>query len=415
MRKLLSALALSALAANPALARTETTLYRGSEVVAAEVLVTVDEAMQPAELADIVAREGLELARVRLDNGLAVEAQEYLTHGAALRPTRFAVVKLDPALDSIDSAIARLEGYPGVLSAGPNHLRWTTFTPNDPRYSSQWGLPKIGAPAAWDITMGTSNILVAIVDTGLDYNHPDFNKSLYRADLGRDTVNDDFDPFDDHGHGTHVGGTVAEWTNNGVGAAGVAPGVSLMGVKVLAKNGSGTDETVAAGIDWAREKGAHVINMSLGGSEPSAPMSNAVQAAYDAGVFLACATGNDNGKIGYPAADPGCTAVGATNSSNGRAYFSNYGPQIDIAAPGTQILSMYKGSYASLDGTSMATPHVAGVAALVFSVSATGTSGVAVRNTLTSTAQDLGTAGWDQFFGHGLVRADRAVAAAAGN
>lgn len=414
MKNLLVALTVMALAVGSAMAGTlKTTLYHGVKVVKGEVLVLFDESLQPGDLQDMATQEGLTLTRVRLDNGVAVSGAQWVASADATRPTRVVVMSFDPATRTLDDVIARLQAQPGIVAAEPNHIAQAYWTPNDPLYNQQYGLTKVGCPVAWDTQRGQTSVIVSITDTGVDTTHPDFN-THYRADLGYDFINNDNDPYDDHGHGTHVSGTVAEATDNSIGGAGIAPGVSIMATKVLDASGSGSYEAVAAGIDWSRTHGANIINMSLGGSSSNATLEAAVNAARDAGVFIAAASGNNGGAIGYPAKYDACVAVGATDSNNQRASFSNYGAELDIAAPGVGVLSMVGAGnhgYQSWDGTSMATPHVAGAAALVFSKATTGTTGAAVRTILQNTAQDLGAAGWDQFFGWGLVRADRALAA----
>ena len=419
MKKLHWVVTLAVLAASTVLAAPNTALFRGSEVVADEVLVTLDARVHPADIVDVAASEGLEVARVRLDNGLAVSQQELVSRAAVIRPMRMAVLRFDPAKESMDSVIARLRQNPDIESVGPNVVVHATFAPNDPRYASQWALSKIGSPSAWDITKGNPNVIVAVVDTGVNYNHED-NNVHYRQDLGKDFINNDNDPLDDNGHGTWCAGAIGAATNNAKGIAGVAPDVSIVAVKVLNAQGSGSFDQVAAGIDHAHNVAhANVISMSLGATadactDPNDPgacdsTKAAVDSAWADNVFVACASGNDGAAVGVPALWDSCTAVGATTNTNSRAGFSNYGPQLDLVAPGSNTIGMYGSGYSILSGTSMATPHVAGVAALVFSQSATGTTGTAVRQQLYNTAQDLGAAGWDQFYGHGLVRADLAL------
>jgi thermitase len=260
------------------------------------------------------------------------------------------------------------EGAPGVAWVQPNYVYRAAYTPTDPRYPQQWGLPKIGAPAAWDVTRGRSTVLVAVVDTGVDYTHPDLASRVDTAN-DYDFINSDTDAMDDNGHGTHVSGIIAAVMDNGIGGVGVAPECRVLPVKVLDSEGSGDTFQVAAGIRYAADSGAKVINMSLAGSsDPS--MSSAVAYAQEKGCVVVAAAGNDgsSGGAGYPARYPDVVGVGALDSSNNRAYFSNYGTGVDIAAPGVNILStILGGSYGNMSGTSMAAPFVSGVAALVLS------------------------------------------------
>ena len=211
---------------------------------------------------------------------------------------------------------------------------------------------------------------------------------------------------DDNGHGTHVAGTIAA-VDNTVGVVGVAPQASLLAAKVLNRQGSGYLSDVIAGIDYCVQNGAKVVSMSLGSSSDVQALHNAVDAAYADGVLLVAAAGNDyGGAVSYPAAYDSVVAVSATDSNNNLASFSNVGPEVELAAPGVSILSTYKdGGYATLSGTSMATPHVSGVAALAIQANPL-MSNVEVRALLQNTADDLGAVGKDNLFGYGLVDAE---------
>lgn len=257
-----------------------------------------------------------------------------------------------------------------VEFAEPDHVAVAYYVPNDPHYSKQWALPKIQAPEAWDLTKGSSTIRIAILDTGIDQDHEDLGaKIVANANFTTSRTVDDR-----HGHGTHVAGIAAAITDNGKGIAGVGFHSVLMNGKVLGDNGSGQYSWVANGIIWATDNGAHVINMSLGGSSSSSTLESAVKYAYDKGVVLVAAAGNDNtSSPTYPAYYPECIAVAATDQNDAKASFSNYGSWVDIAAPGVSIYSTLPNhpnrigvrNYGSLSGTSMAAPHVAGVVALM--------------------------------------------------
>ncbi len=245
---------------------------------------------------------------------------------------------------------------------------------------------------------------------------------------GWDFVNQDAHPNDDNGHGTHVSGTIAQTTNNGVGVAGVAFETTIMPVKVLNSAGSGTYQWIADGIYYAVDNGADIISMSLGGSSPSSTLEAAVAYAYNNGVVVVAASGNDNGAVGYPAAyDAYVIAVGATQYDEARAPYSNYGSSLDIVAPGGNtgvdqngdgfadgVLQNTFGDtpvdwgFWFYQGTSMATPHVSGVAALLLARDSTLTPDE-VRDILQSTADDLGVAGRDNTFGNGLVNTEAAL------
>jgi thermitase len=276
-----------------------------------------------------------------------------------------------PQDNTIAGMIELFQHTPGVAYAEPNYFVYALETrPDDGRFGDQWALGAIEAPAAWDITTGTNDILIAIIDTGIDYTHPDLDGGRYVVD-GYDFVNEDDDPMDDEGHGTHVTGIATADTNNGQGIAGLAWNSRFMGVKVLDAEGVGTDFDVADGIMYAADHGAHVANLSLGSPFHSHTLEDAMQYAYtegrdQKGMVMACAVGNSYGSgVSYPAAYDQCLGVAATDRSDERAIFSSYGPEVDVAAPGVDILSTTGGDYESWGGTSMATPHVTGLAALI--------------------------------------------------
>lgn len=337
----------------------------------------------------------------------------------------------------------RLNAVRDVAWAEPNRFREASVVPNDPQFGSQWGLTRINCPDAWDRTTGAPSIVVAVVDTGTDLNHPELapvlvpGQDLVDFPAGSvprpgwvfegDFTGADATPQDEVGHGTHVTGTVCCASNNAAGVAGVAWNVRVMPVRVLARiretatgrvSGSGSASNIAAGIRWAVDHGARVINMSLGGYGDAIVEREAVAYAISHGVVVVAAMANDNTATpSFPAAYPGVIAVGATDSADHRAVFSNFGPHISVAAPGVGIQSTYwDDTYASLSGTSMASPHVAGVAALVLSV-APALTGAQVGNIIRSTAKPLRDAPADPVpndrYGSGLVQAAAAVAAAA--
>jgi len=303
-----------------------------------------------------------------------------------------------------------LQGIDGVRHAEPDSVVRAALAPNDPNYSSQWNLPRIGAPAAWDITMGSSSVTIAIVDTGVQLTHPDLAGRLDTTN-DYDFVNDDSVAEDDQGHGTHCAGIAAASTNNANQVAGVAGECTILPVKVLASDGQGLDSDVADGIKWAADKGADVISLSLESDYYSVVIDDAVQYAVAKDCVVVAASGNDGLSTGvsYPARLPNVLAVGATVSTGERWTSSNYGVGLDLSAPGALILSTTTGGgVGMMSGTSMAAPHVAGVAALVRSQNPTWTRSQ-VEQRVTSTALDLGSPGFDAEYGYGLVRADAAV------
>jgi serine protease len=318
---------------------------------------------------------------------------------------------------------------PNVEYAELNHVRYAFGVPNDPYYSFQWHFDNaayggIDLARAWDLSTG-SGVVVAVVDTGIRRGS-DLMGTAFVA--GHDFINNDEDPTDDNGHGTHVAGTIAQSTNNSIGVAGVAYGCTLMAVKVLNASGSGSDVTVADGVRWAADHGAKVINMSLGADAPSTTMEQAVNYAAGKGVTIVCASGNSaSSAVSYPAAYPACIAVGATTYSEAVAWYSNGGSALDLTAPGGNNYADENGdtyadgvlqqtfdpatgawSYYFYEGTSMATPHVSGVAALLIA-QGTYTTPAAIQNRLQSTAEDKGATGWDSRYGWGIVNAYAAL------
>jgi thermitase len=324
-----------------------------------------------------------------------------------------------PQETTIAEVIELYEHIPGVAYAEPNYFVYALEThPDDGRYGDQWALGAIRAPAAWDITTGTNDIVMAIIDTGIDYTHPDLDVGRYVG--GRDFVNQDDDPMDDEGHGTHVTGIATADTNNGQGIAGLAWNSRFMAVKVLDAEGVGTDFDVADGIMYAADQGAHVANLSLGSPFHSHTLENAMQYAYTdgrdgKGMVMACAVGNSYGSgVSYPAAyDQYCLGVAATDHSDERAAFSNYGPEVDVAAPGVDILSTAGGDYEFWSGTSMATPYVTGLAGLILAQDPE-LSVDQVFAAIRDSADDVNAEthpGEDVYLGTGRINARRALGA----
>lgn len=310
--------------------------------------------------------------------------------------------------EQADGIIAELNQSPDFLYAEPNHLLAAQeVIPNDPAWGLQYNMVAIRAPHGWASSTGSSAVTIAIVDSGVDMTHPDlFGKIV----AGHDFVNDDDNPVDDYGHGTHVAGLAAAFGNNGIGIAGTSWGARIMPVKVLNNIGFGSYADAAAGIIWAADQGARVINLSLGGSAPSSVLEDAVNYAAARGVLLVGAAGNNGSpSVLYPAAYPAVIAVSATNSANQRAIFSNYGPQIELAAPGAGIYSLHTGGgYMTRNGTSMAAPQVSGLAAILLGLPGNA-SASAVRSQMQASALDLGPAGWDSEYGFGLIQMDAAI------
>ncbi|MCJ7789365.1 MAG: S8 family serine peptidase [Candidatus Atribacteria bacterium] len=286
----------------------------------------------------------------------------------------------------------------------------------DDELENSWGVKHIGAGFVHDDGNKGAGIKVAIIDTGIDYNHPDLDAN-YKD--GYDFVNSDDDPMDDEGHGTHVAGIIAAEDNN-IGVVGVAPAAELYAIKVLDDTGSGYVSDVILAIQWATDPNGNgyaedrldIINMSLGAKKGNIFLKWACNLAYNDGLLLVAAAGNEyGGAVIYPAAYDSVIAVSATNSSDGLASFSSVGLEVELAAPGVNINSTLPGNEYSGEtwsGTSMASPHVAGTAALVWAANP-GWSNEEVRIQLRDTADDLGATGWDSKYGYGLVDADEAA------
>jgi len=287
---------------------------------------------------------------------------------------------------------------------------------DDPYRSQQWDLGKMNVPAASAKSTG-SGVTVAVIDTGVDASHPDLaGQVLPGIDIvAGGTTGVATDP---NGHGTHVAGTIAALTGNGVGVASVAPGVKILPVRVLNANGSGYMSDAATGIVWAADHGANVINMSLGSSAQVSAVTNAIAYARSKGVTVVAAAGNSRtsgSPTSYPAADAGVIAVAATDSADTVAYYSNQGSYVDVAAPGSSITNTYPvamGSYVVMSGTSMASPHVAAEAALLKAYNKSLTPDQ-IEKAIESTTVDLGTAGKDTDYGYGRIDAAAALAAVA--
>jgi serine protease len=337
-----------------------------------------------AEPADGVDEVGGEIVVDLLDGATPADVEAVSAeYGVALRPSsrwstahdKLEVADVDPSDER--RLLDALRADPRVEDAEPMALYRASFVPDDPLYASQWHLARVGATSAWDYACG-AGVTVAVIDTGVAcFDRGPFSRGSdlagTRCDPGYNFVDESARPSDDNGHGTHVAGTIAQTTSNGVGAAGLAFCATLLPVKVLTRQGFGTVAAVAEGIRWAADEGAQVINLSLGGPLRSRILQKAVEHALDKGVVVVAAAGNSGGAVGYPAAYPGVIAVAATDESDALAPFSSRGAELALAAPGVHVTqqTVCNGGrdrcelFATLNGTSMAAPHVAGVAAMI--------------------------------------------------
>jgi len=284
-------------------------------------------------------------------------------------PSTF-VLKVPPGKEELLAKV--FSSLPIVDYAEPNYEVEAFFVPNDPYFSQQWGLTKASFPQAWDKTTGSTNVKIAILDTGIDNNHQDLSSKVENwVNFTSSRTSDDL-----YGHGTHVAGIAAGVTNNGLGIAGGGFDSRLLSVKVLNDNGSGYYSWIANGLVWAVDNGAKVVNLSLGGSSPSQTLEEAVNYAWNKGVVLVCAAGNSGtSSPSYPAYYSNCIATAGTDVDDQKASWSNYGDWVDVAAPGLNIFSTLPNhrvkmtstrNYGSASGTSMATPFVAGLAGLIY-------------------------------------------------
>ncbi|WP_300524800.1 S8 family peptidase [Aminiphilus sp.] len=376
------------------------------DYVPGDVLVLLRETPSASAQADGVSFEAA-LASQASAFAQSIGARAVQTYPSLAATTGKSIVLLRSDTKSTEELLAMLEDNDSVLGASPNYVVHASAVPDDPRYGELWGMERIGAPQAWDATTGSDAIYVAVIDSGIKYDHVDLAANMGRdmdGFYGRNCVTgawDPNDPLDDQGHGTHVAGSIGAVGNNGVGVAGVNWNVKLLAVKVLNDQGRGSGADIIAGFDYVlgqknRGRNIRVANMSLGGwwtpvADPySDPYGAALNALCNAGILVVVAAGNEYQDIdnpGGPGSDPdnpdddyrglrpypACfpfsrmITVAAIDSSGAKANFSNYSPNyVHLAAPGVNILSTtFDGGYASWNGTSMATPYVAGAAALL--------------------------------------------------
>lgn len=329
-----------------------------------------------------------------------------------------------PALDvriirvpaqAAEKLLLALQRHQDVEYAEPDFVATAIGTANDPYFTtgSQWYLSKIQAPQAWDSSTGASDGIVAIIDTGVLSSHPDLGGKVLP---GYDFVNNDANATDDNGHGTAAAGLSSASSNNGLGMASIAWANPILPVKVLGADGSGTYSGIAKGITWAADRGARVINLSLGGTSSSRALQDAVNYAWNRKSVIIAAAGNNGNNIAfYPAACLNVVAVSATTSTDARPSWSNYGSYVDVSAPGANILTLQGTStYAYWNGTSFSSPITSGVVALMAAANPA-LSNASLVELLLKNSDDIGATGYDLYFGHGRVNASRAVTAALGS
>jgi len=330
-----------------------------------------------------------------------------------------------------------LSRNPDVLSAGPNYIARIAVTPNDPLFRYQYALSNtgqdIGAPgspsgkskadikatASWEETKGAADTVIAIIDSGVDFDHPDLKNKI--VSRGHDFVNDDEEATDDNGHGTFVAGVAAADTNNDEGIAGVAWNCRILPVKVVDAEGYAGYDDLIDGILWAADNGADIINLSLGGPDSDDSLRDALRYANEKGVVIAAAAGNDGTSVFYPAAyDAYCLAVAATDYNDLRPDWSCFGPQVDVAAPGESVLGTFPTymvdlteylPYAWGDGTSASAPHVAGLAALIKGLKPWLTANQ-IMDVIRFSSDDVNSgdySGKDDYIGYGRINMEKAL------
>ncbi|WP_347862260.1 S8 family peptidase [Salimicrobium sp. PL1-032A] len=304
---------------------------------------------------------------------------------------------------NVDAVLKALNRNPNVEYAERNYTFQATATPNDPLYSNQYGPQNTSTPEAWGVTTGSGSQEIAVIDSGVNYDHPDLDDKTI---LGYDFAQNDSNPDDRNGHGTHVAGTAAAETDNATGVAGMAPDTNILAVRALGANGSGSLNDIADAIRYSADEGAEVINLSLGCNCDTQTLEDAVDYAWNKGSVVVAAAGNDGVSTTFePASYDNAIAVGAVDSNNNVASFSNYGTWVDVTAPGVDIVStVLRDNYDSYSGTSMASPHVAGLAGLLASQ---GRSNTEIRDAIEQTAEPIYGTGY--YFQHGLIDSYDAV------
>jgi thermitase len=338
----------------------------------------------------------------------AILARTLLLHGAAMRRhfPELGMHAIDVSEGAGEAIIASLKKTGLFEYVERDYYAHTGSDPNDPSFVSQWHLPKIAGPQAWTVTTGSASVVVAVVDSGVYSQHPDLSAKLVP---GWNFVQSSADTADVLGHGTAVAGTVAAATNNGIGIAGVNWASRIMPLVVVDANDFATYSDISAAIRYAADHGVRIINISIGGSNPSSALQSAVDYAWSKGAVVFASAMNDSTPAPYyPAACQHAVAVSATDANDHLAGFSNFGSWITLAAPGTNILTtMNGGGYGYWNGTSFASPIAAGVAALVLAGNPQLTNDALV-GLLKQTADAVGDA---NYFGAGRVNAYRAVLA----
>lgn len=417
---LLFGIALSSQSASAAAQGIQETPATVANTIADTVLVQFAPEVTLAERDALLAELGVELvnwlAQIHVAEVRPIVEQTVEQTAVAANRTNTNASEIMARLSQQRAGRPRLQT--AVLTVEENTVVHGVDLPNDPdllNVDRSYGLSVTHTFEGWEYTEGSTSVIIAVLDTGLQLSHPEF---AGRIIPGYDFVNNDADPMDDNGHGTHATGIAAAGINNGIGMGGVCPGCRVMPVKVLNQNNAGTWSGVANGILYAADHGAKVINLSLGAAVSSQTLESAIAYAEAKGVLVVAAAGNMGvEREFYPAAIESVVAVSATDSQDRHWSLSNYGSYIDVAAPGYAIFSTYHDTnnyyhgYTYMSGTSMASPFVAGLAGLLFSQN-TDRTAIEVMHLIVSTTDQIGTSEEVAYFGKGRINVARALAVA---
>lgn len=399
-----------------------TGVYQGTELAGTDTLSDIN--ITPLHIANFIPDEYI----IKLTKELSEEYinREILNNrGQVIRNISPGVYKIK-LTNPDDELIEKLTNDSTISYIEPDYLVHIQATPDDPAFFQQWNLSMLNLSQTWENYKGNKSVTVAVIDTGILFDHPDLRDNIVP---GYDFIDNDDYPLDtdpDFSHGTHVAGIIGAMTNNSIGIAGINWDIQIMPVRVIGPGGTGGYSTLVAGINWAVDNGANIINLSLAGPVDSAVLREAIQNAINNGVTVVAAAGNNGTTpLLYPANYPEVISVGAIGPTKKRAYYSNYGPNLDLVAPGgdnsifTQKYNMilstsgYMGTaapvykYTWAQGTSMAAPHVTGLIALLYSAGMT--EPAFIQEHLKKTADDLGPAGPDNEYGAGLININRAL------
>jgi len=347
-------------------------------------IVTLSEPINDHVMEVLRANNANVLAKFNIINGFVIQSNP-----AGLRN----------ALKSLNVKSIEIDQVVSILGKPTNPGKPPKEEDTSPAQTIEWGIDTINADDVWGTYTG-AGIKIAVIDTGIDLSHDDLFVSG-----GVNIIRSVQSYNDDNGHGTHVAGIISA-LNNEIGVVGVAPSAEIYAVKVLDRKGSGYLSNVILGIEWSIDNGMDIINMSLGTNLYSQSLDDALDVANYSGIITVAAAGNDASDIDYPGAYANTICVGAIDIELDIAYFSSFGPEMDVIAPGVNIYSTYKGdTYKSLSGTSMATPHIAGLAALYLQNNSSGNLD-SFRSFLEGSSTDLGETDFDFFYGHGLPDAN---------